>query len=134
MAGATANLNDDGYNIDTTNDSIVIVDKVISKRGGTTLDVTGFGPSVIKAGHVIIKETATGIYKPMPLATNDTVYGTLPDLHTYAGILIATIPTARPFAAILEVGKINVVATPFVMTTILTAVKTALPLIIFTQD
>jgi hypothetical protein len=134
MAGVTANLNDDGYAVDTTNDSIVIVQRVMQKIGGTTLDVTGFGPTVIKAGHVIIKETATGNYKPMPLATNDTVYGALPAGHTYAGILTATILTKAPFASILESGKVNIVAMPFPIASILAAVKTALPLIIFTQD
>ncbi|KAA6441463.1 hypothetical protein FEM33_01640 [Dyadobacter flavalbus] len=134
MAGVTANLNDDGYVIDTTNDSIVIVERVMQKIGGTTLDVTNFGPSIIKSGHVIIKETATGNYKPMPLATNDTVYGSLPAGHTYAGILTATILTKAPFASILEAGKVNIVAMPYPVAPILTALKAALPLIIFTQD
>lgn len=131
---ATANLNNDTVAVDTGNDSIVIVDNFQSIRGGRTLDVTGFGPTVINAGHVIIKETATGEYKPMPLATNDTVYDALPAGHTYAGILIASILTAKPFAGILVRGTVNPAAAPFSMTTILAAVKTALPLIDFRED
>ena len=61
-----ANLNDDPESIITGNDSIVIVDNFQSIRGGRTLGTTGFAPKVILAGHVVIKETATGDYKPMP--------------------------------------------------------------------
>jgi hypothetical protein len=218
-----SNLTNEGEQIVTGNDSIVIVDNFQSIRGGRTLDVTGFLPKVIPAGHVIIKETATGNYKPMPatdeaadgvatvdtlvagtgytngtyenvplsggtgsgvLATvvvaltvvssvtitkagsgyvvNDTLtvpaayaggtattdatvdvatlsttaaaYGALPAGHTYAGILIASILTAKPFAGIMVRGTVNPAATTYSMTSILTAVKAALPLIDFRQD
>ncbi len=219
---ATANLNNDVVNGSASKDSIVIVDNFQSIRGGKTLDTTGFTPAVIQAGHVIIKETATGEYKPMPatelsedgVATIGTVtegsgytngtyenvplsggtgtgvlatvvvaltvvssititkagsgytvgdtlsvpaayaggtgsgasadvatvadtsaaYGSLPSGHTYAGINIATIPTAKPFAGILVRGTVNPAAAPFSMTSILTAVKAALPLIDFRED
>src|SRR5690606_31929219 len=42
-------------------------------RGGRTLDVTGFSPNLIKGGHVIIKETATGEYKPMPVTGSGAI-------------------------------------------------------------
>ncbi|MEN0095902.1 MAG: hypothetical protein AAGB30_11005 [Pedobacter sp.] len=128
------NLNNEGTNVINANDSIVIVDNLQSIRGGRTLDTTGFGPDVIKAGHVIIKETSTGNYKPMPLTTGDTVYDALPTGHTYAGILIATILKNKPFAGILVRGTVNPNATPFAMASILAAVKTALPLIDFRAD
>lgn len=218
----TANLNNDSETIDTGGkDSIVIVDNFQSIRGGRTLNVTGFTPTVIRAGHVIINETATGDYKPMPVIgtgavlglaglkpgsgytnngtyTNVTLtggagsgakativvagnavtsaiittpgtgysdgdilsasaanigtngsgfeiavssvdttaasYGTLPGGHTYAGINIASILTAKPFAGILVRGTVNHLAAPFSMTSILSAVKTALPLIDFRAD
>lgn len=118
------------------NDSIVIRKNLETLPAGKALDVTGFSPTVIKAGHVIIKETATGIYKPMPLNGGATAYSTLPSGHTYAGILIASIPTAKPFAAILLRGSVNSsnAVTPFDMATILSAVQTALPLILFYPD
>ncbi|MDR1348321.1 MAG: hypothetical protein LBJ63_07870 [Prevotellaceae bacterium] len=196
------------------NDNIVIVDVFQSIRGGRTLDVTGFEPEVIKAGHVIIKETATGNHKPMPVSgdngiatlgtptggsgyTNGTydnvllqggsgsgatanvvvgsgvvtsvtvvsagknykvgdtltativggtgfsvpvatvaaaAYETLPSGHTYAGILIASILTKRPFAGILVRGTVNPAAAPYPMDTILADVKAALPLIDFRED
>jgi hypothetical protein len=132
--GTVVNLVNDGFSIDTSKDNVVIVDILDAITGGVALDVTGFGPKIIKAGHVIIQETATGVYKPMPLATNDTVYGALPAGHTYAGINIHTMETKRPFAGVLIRGRVNPAAAPFVMTTILAAVKTALPLIDFRSD
>lgn len=217
-----ANLNNTGESIITGNDSIVIVDNFQSIRGGRTLDTTGFAPKTIKGGHVIIKETATNIYKPMPateervagaatvgtvvpgtgytngtyenvpltggtgtgmlatvvvastvvstitptytgqgytvgdslgvpaayvggtgtggsapvatIATVAATYGSLPSGHTYAGINIATILTSKPFSGICVRGTVNPAAAPFSMTSILAAVKTALPLIDFRQD
>lgn len=129
------NLNNDGEQIITSNDSIVIVDNFQSIRGGRTLDATGFTPDVIKAGHVIIQMTTSPYdYKPMPLNGGATAYASLPANHQYAGILIATIRTKKPFAAILVRGTVNPAAAPFDMSGILAAVKTALPQIDFRQD
>ena len=131
---ATANLNNSRQEIITGNDNIVIVDVFQSVRGGRTLDVTGYPKDVLNAGHVIIQETATKEYKPMPLNAAGDAYAALPDGHTYAGVLIATIQTKRPFAGILVRGTVNPAAAPFPMTTILSDVKTALPLIDFRED
>ena len=45
-----------------------------------------------------------------------------------------TIQTVKPFAGIMVRGTVNSTASPFVLTTILSAVKTALPQLIFTAD
>lgn len=217
---AVVNLTNQSERMITDKDSIVIVDNFQSIRGGRTLDVTGFAPEVISAGHVIIKETATDEYKPMPVTgsgavegigtivggsayTNGTyngvaltggagsgatanitvsggavtsvfivnkgsgyavgnnlsasaasiggtgtglsipvttvntaaaLYASLPSGHTYAGILIASILTKKAFAGIMVRGTVNPAAAPFPMTSILSAVRTALPLIDFRQD
>jgi hypothetical protein len=70
---ATANLTNENTEIITGKDNIVIVDNFKSIRAGRTLDVSGFSPEVIHAGHVIIKETAGSEYKPMPVTGNNTV-------------------------------------------------------------
>lgn len=218
---ATADLNNTGTQIDLGNDSIVIVENLETIPGGRTLDVTGFTPEVIKAGHMVIHETSTDEYKPMPLAasggitalgnlssgsgyTNDGTYtdvaltggagsgakativvesnevisatittpgsgyqdgdslsaaaadigttgsgfavvaievdssgdeyASLPEGHTYAGVVIASVMTNKPFVGILVRGTVNPSVAPFPMTSILTAVKTALPLIRFVAD
>ena len=130
---AVANLNNDPVSLSVGNDSIVIRDYFEGIRGGRTLDVTGYTPEVIKAGHVIIK-SAAGEFKPMPVNAGDTAYAALPADHTYAGILVATILTARPFAGILVRGSVNPAAAPYPMTAIQTAVSAALPLITFLAD
>jgi hypothetical protein len=129
---AVANLVDEGTTYSTGNDNIVIVDVFASIRGGRTLDVTGFTPTVIKAGHLIIQETATGEFKPMPVS--GSAYAALPAGHTYAGVLINTILKSKPFAGILTQGTVNHVAGPYTITTILAAVKAALNLIDFRAD
>lgn len=72
---ATANLNNEPEQIVTGNDNIAIVQVLSTVRGGRTLDVTGFSPTLIKGGHVIIKETATGEYKPMPVTGSGAIEG-----------------------------------------------------------
>lgn len=217
----TVDLNNSPVDVINSKDSIVIIDNFQSIRGGRSLDVAGFTPEVINAGHVIIEETSSKNMKPMPVTgsgailalgnitpgsgyTNDgtytnvaltggsgtgakativvtggvvtaatittpgtgykdgdslsaaaadigttgtgfkvaateidstaTAYAALPSGHTYAGILVASIPTSKPFAGIMVRGTVNQNATPFSMTSILSAVKAALPLIIFTND
>jgi hypothetical protein len=211
---AVADLTNETQEVITGNDNIVIVDNFQSIRGGRTLDVTGFTPEVINAGHVIIKETASEEYKPMPvtmdkaIATINTIvggsgytngtyngvalqggsgsgatanitvadnvvtavaianggsgyqaedtltatiaggsgfsvhvattaaaqYAELPSGHTYAGILIASILTKKPFVGILVHGTVNPAAAPYPMDSILSAVKTALHFIDFRED
>lgn len=61
-------------------------------------------------------------------------YGSLPASHSYVGILLATIPTNKPFAGILVRGSVNQAKTPYSMSGIASAFKTALPTIILTED
>jgi hypothetical protein len=134
MAGTTASLNLTNQEIDTSWDGIVIIDEVEGLPGGKTLDVTGFAPEYILAGHIIIEETATGALKPLPIS--GTAYGALPASHTYKGINKVTILKTQPFAAVMVRGSVNQVA--FVNSGGYTGVPagavTALPLIRFTKD
>lgn len=129
---ALVDLNNNNLQIDTSKDSVIIVDNFQSVRGGRALDVTGYTQPVIYAGHVIIKDTATGnIYKPLPLNTGGTAYAALPEGYVYAHILIASILTAKPSAALLVRGTVNHEAAYFAIPA---AAKTAMPLIDFRAD
>lgn len=134
MAGTTASLNLTAATVDTSWDEIVIVKHIEGIPGGKTLDVIGFAPEYIRAGHLIIEETATGVLKPMPIS--GTAYGSLPASHTYKGVLAATILTIQPFAAVMFRGSVNQNA--FVNSGGYSGVPagavTALPLIRFTKD
>lgn len=106
---AKANLNNDAKSYADGYDSVVIVDNFKSKRGGATLDTTGYLLDYIRAGHVIIRETSTGELKPMPIKVSGDVheYDTLPGGHTYYGILLNTIRKSKPFAGIMFSGTVN---------------------------
>lgn len=121
---STANLTSK-TSIDTTNDSVVIVSYLEGIAGGRTLDVTGFADEEISAGHVIIKETSTGNYKPLPTT------GTIPASHTYAGILVASLKTDKAIAAIMVRGTVN---EAYVKYPIPAGAKTALSLIRFINE
>lgn len=126
-----ADLTNPGFSIDTGNDNVVIRDVLETVRGGRTLGVTGYTLPVIKAGHVIIVETATGIHKPMPVLSDGTAYDALPTGHTFKGIEINSVLTTKPFAGIMLRGSVNPNAAPYAYTS---AMKTAFTLITFLAD
>jgi hypothetical protein len=126
---AVVDLTNEGVQINTEKDNVVIRKVIATIPGGKALNVTGFVPEVINSGHPIIVETATKEYKPMPVNAGQTAYAALPALHTYAGVLIASILTKKASAAIMTVGIMNPEAAPYDFATIAAAVKTAKPLI-----
>lgn len=138
---ATTNLRSPEVIITDGKDGLVVVNNYTSKRGGTSLDVTGFAPLNIRAGHVIIKETATGNFKPMPVTGTgaSTAYGTLPANHTYAGHAVNTVLTARAMVGVMYQGEINDLVIDaangiYDLTSIKTALKAALPQMMYTGD
>jgi hypothetical protein len=114
---------------DEGKDGIVIVHYIEGIPGGRSLDVTGFAPNVVRAGHVVIKETATGNFKPMPVSGNS--YATLPSGHTVEGVVVASVAVDKAAVGIMVRGSVNEPASPYLLTA---EIKTALPLIRFTQD
>lgn len=70
----------------------------------------------------------------MPINEAGDAYAALIEGSSYAGILIATIPTSKAMAGIMTRGKVNPKATPFPMDSIMDAVKAALYLIEFEED
>ena len=118
----------------TGNDSIVVTLVLETIRGGRTLDVTGFTPDVIPGGHVIIHDTITKEYKPMPVDISTGKYDTLPTGHEYAGFQIGSVLKTKALGSILTRGGINPNASVYDLTDILDDVKKALPLITFNED
>ncbi|MBK5723003.1 hypothetical protein JGH11_19220 [Dysgonomonas sp. Marseille-P4677] len=115
-------------------DAVVIKQYFDGYDGGRTLDVSGYNLPEIRKGHVVIKETATNTFKPMPLNSTNDAYGSLPSGHEYVGIATHTTLTSQPFVGILTNGTVNHKAAPFDMTAILAAVKAACPQIEFRED
>ena len=133
MSTAIGNLANAATSMDTGNDSIVIVEYISGKVGGATLDVTGWAPEVIPRGHVIIQETATGNLKPFPIS--GTAYGALPSGHTISPyVMDNTVLTAKPFAGLMDRGTVNPLAQKYTISSVLAAVQTAQPFIIYRAD
>lgn len=134
---AVANLIKVGSKLGRNLDTLVIVDNFQSKRGGVTLDVTGFTKDNIRAGHVVIKETATGEFKPMPVT--GTAYDSLPAGHEYYGHVVASVPTSLPMVGVTRRGVVNYKVVDeaigyFDMAPILTDLKAKLTLIDYLAD
>jgi hypothetical protein len=129
MAVVKLNDNADITGFDAGLDSVTIMNYIEGIPGGRSLDVTGFAPKAIRAGHVVIKETATDNYKPMPVSGD--VYDALPAGHTIEGVVVASVITKEASVGIMVRGSVNQAASPYPVTD---AIKQALPLIRFTQD
>lgn len=131
---AVADLNTAEIQVNSSKDNIIIREVISTVVGGRTLNVTGFTPEIIYAGHPIIKETATGDYKPLPIDAGGLKYATLPGGHTYVGICDKTTLKKLPTVGILTRGEVNYKAAYHDYVDILSAIKTALPRISFAAD
>ena len=113
--------------------------KVAADGAVTSVTITtdGKGYAIADELTATAEKLGAGSGFKVPVKTVSTVkdeYASLPDGASYAGVLIASIPVNKPFAGIMVRGTVNENATPFPMTAILSAVKAALPLIVFTSD
>lgn len=130
--GAIVNLDVEKTTVLNGLDSVVIRNYVAGIKGGRSLDMTGFAGSVIEAGHVVIRETATDTYKPMPVSGE--AYAALPSGHEYVGVVVSSVPANKPFVGIMYDGEVNDVSCPFSVDAIKAAMKTALPKLTFMHD
>ncbi|WP_298113780.1 hypothetical protein [uncultured Bacteroides sp.] len=116
------------------NDPIVIRKYIAGVKGGKVLDVSSFKGEYIRAGHVIIRDTASDTYKPMPLNSGGNAYDSLPGSHEYVGVCVATKSVKEPFVSIMHTGVVNDKASPYPLDSIKTALKTAVPTLVFEHD
>lgn len=130
--GATGNLEIKRESILNGMDSIVIRNYVAGIIGGCTLDTEGYTEQVINAGHVVIYNTDEKNYKPMPVS--DGAYTALPEGYEYAGVVVCTVPTDKPFVGVMYDGEVNDVASPYSIESIKAALKAALPKLTFLHD
>lgn len=123
------NLNRDSVFVDDGNDSKVIIRDLADVPGGRALDVSGWTPEVIRAGHIIKHNVDTDEYAPLGItgSENDT-YASLEANEEYAGVLKVSILKAKPFAAIMTMGEVNAAASPYPVSS---TIKAGLPQIKF---
>lgn len=111
-------------------DPIVIRHYVAGFKGGKVLDVSDFAPEYIRAGHVVIRKDE--VYKPMPV--NGEAYATLPQGWEYCGIVVASVLRTEPFVAIMHTGEVNDKVMPYLTDAVKTALKAAVPTLVFNHD
>jgi hypothetical protein len=126
---AVVNLNKKMNGFDAGLDSVIIISYLEGIPAGRALDVTDFPDDVIVAGHAVIRATATGVYKPMPVSGG--AYAALPAGHTIEGVTVSTVTTDEAAVSIMVRGSVNKAASRYPVTP---AIVAALPLIRFTQD
>ncbi len=68
------------------------------------------------------------------MPVSGAAYAALPAGHTYEGVVVSTILTAKPFAGIMYDGTVNDIASPYPTAGIQAAMKTALPNLVFKAD
>lgn len=126
------NLANDLTSVSTGLDSVTIRHYLAGKTGGATLDVEGFPDEVIKAGHIVIKNTTTGEYKP--LGVENGAYAALPAGYEYAGVTVCSATKDKPIVGIMYAGEVNDMTVPYPVASIKEALKVALPQLTFDHD
>ena len=109
----TADLKRASIEVNDGLDAIVIVNDLGDVPGGRTLDVSGLATDVevIRSGHILIQNDTTKAVKP--LGVTSEAYDTLPEGHSYLGVLKASVLKKDPRAAILTIGQVNAAASPY---------------------
>lgn len=118
---------------DSGKESVIIRNYVNGIMGGVVLDLTGFSGEFIQCGHIIIRDTTSGEYKPMPVKGG--AYDQMPESHEYVGICMTTVPADTPHVGVMTAGEANDKAVPYpVDDEIKTALKTAVPTLQWGHD
>lgn len=116
---------------DSGKSSVIVRNYVNGIIGGVILDMTGFDGD-IQCGHIIIRDTTTGEYKPMPVSGD--AYQALPGNCEYVGICITDAPKDTPHVGVMTAGEANDKAVPYPVDTIKAALKTAVPTLQWGHD
>lgn len=115
------------------NDPIVIRKHIAGLQGGKVLDVSSFTEDFVKAGHIIIRDKSTDVYKPLGVSSGE--YVDLPSGSEYVGVCVSTKSVKEPFVGIMYNGEVNDEASPYpISDTLKSALKTAIPTLTFKHD
>lgn len=121
--------------VDSGKDAVVIRQYNGGITGGRALDYTGFEDEVIKAGHLIVRKKVDGIYEYKPLSVSAGKYTDKQTDEEFAGVVVRSRLKGEG-VAIMDDGRVNDEAMPYQFKdeNQRTAVKTALPNLIFEHD
>lgn len=116
---------------DETKSAVVILTVLDAIQGGVSLDMTGFAPGMITAGHVIISDD-NGVAKPLGVTGNK--FDALPADHKFLGICLTDQIKGEPFVGVLLQGAVNYKAMPYSIEDISNDLRVALNNINFRSD
>lgn len=123
---ATTTIGMDQVSVIDGLDAIVNCKVTADLPGGAFLNAQEWQEPVIKAGHIIIRNTTTK--ECLPLDVTGGSYVSLPEGHSYFGTLRKSIKTDNPQAAVVLEGVIREEACPYPVPA---AFKSAIPAIRF---
>jgi len=110
---AFVNLTKTQSNPTNGKDQIVIRKRLAFLDGGKSLDVTGVTEEALYAGHVIVKVTETGEFKPLGVSGDN--FAAPAQGEEIVGVLASSIYTDTAFASILTAGVIGEQAMPYAL-------------------
>lgn len=138
---AKAILNQESVSlIDDAMEQCIYTDYFQGKRGGVSLDFTGFKGTFVRRGHIVIhKPGKDDSHKPMPVTADFGTYEALPADYKYYGFCINGHNKGEVANGVGVRGNRNPRAFDatkgyYDVTPILPALKTALPLVTFLGD
>lgn len=116
-------------------DAVVIRQYNGGITGGRALDYSEFSEDVIKAGHFIERKVVDGVYEYKPMKVLEGKYQDLDTGYEFAGVVVRS-RLKGDAVAIMDDGRVNDEAMPYQFKDDAqrTAVKTALPNLIFEHD
>lgn len=136
MAVTNLVTTDQVYN--ASKNSVFVMHYSYGLEGGRSLDMTGYTPDVLHTGHVIIRDTTTNDFKPMPVTgepfASGSAYAALPADHEIIGLTIEDRATDLPMAPVIMGGKVNQTPESVVPYAYTDEIRAALPNINFSQD
>lgn len=98
-------------------DEVVVVKHLAGIPGGRSLDLSEYknakhGTDLIKAGHIIVKNTTTGVFAPLSVS-DQAKYEAVPEGSEIVGVLEYSVRKEEPIGAILTAGQVNGKALPY---------------------
>lgn len=124
--GAFVNLTKNTSNPTNGKDQVVWKNKLGYVDGGRSLDVTAVTADAIYAGHIVVMDKTTEVYRP--LEVSEGAFSDIKENDEIVGLTVSSIRKDLAFASMVTIGIVNEGALPYIISAALKAkVQTALP-------
>ena len=124
--GAFVNLTKNTSRPTNGKDQVVWKNKLGYIDGGRSLDVTAVTEDAIYAGHIVVMDKTTEVYRP--LEVTDTAFSDIKANDEIVGLTVSSIRKDIAFASMVTIGIVDEGALPYTISAALkTKVQAALP-------